>query len=415
MTDSNDHMKSLMSPSYTILTTTFSSIKVFDPLLEDDFVIQTSNDSDSLIMEDLPHHRKATILIEGIIIPIVGFIGIIGNIASIIHFGSSQRRRHNFQAYMFYLGVVDLFLIILSLILHSAKEITFVHLLFNDKDNQQVNLDVWVETDDSNDCNDTESEDTKMSNVGKYLQFHSILNQIKVYMIPIYSILISMNICIHLVISVERYLVINRPFLSIKCKKYQPWAVFTSVLVFATLYNITKFFEHKLVYTELVLPNDHIRSCRTFDMGWFSNETIELAEICSTNLRRNQIYIHFMSLTAFLLMGLIPYVTILVINILILRRLIKHREWAEEGNQDMELQEMGAEHTENGESRNGRYKSVRRQIQTNINGRPQIHYHSDRRRRNDVLLAKLSLVIMIPYLLYHSVRIIPNVYELTKV
>ena len=414
MTDSSDHMKSFIPPSYTILTTTFSSIKVFDPLLEDDFVIQPLNDSDSLLIRDLPYHRKATILIEGVIIPIFGFIGIIGNIASIIHFGSSQRRRHNFHAYMFYLGIVDLFLIILSLILHSAKELTFVHELFSNKDHQQVDLGPWVETEENSDCNDTESEVTKMSKVGEFLQYHSVLNQIKVYMIPIYSILISMNICIHLVISVERYLVINRPFLSIKCKKYQPWAVFTSVIVFATLYNLTKFFEHKLVYTEMVLPNFNIRSCTTYD-NWFMNETVELAEICATELRRNQIYIHFMSLTAFLLMGLIPYVTILVINILILRRLIKHREWAEEGNQDMELEEMGAGNTDNGESRNGRYKSVRRQIQTSINGRPQIHYHSDRRRRNDVLLAKLSLVIMIPYLLYHSVRIIPNVYELTKV
>ena len=166
-------------PFYTILTTTFPSIKLFDPILEDAIVVQPLNDSDSLLLEAVADHRKATIVIEGIILPIFGFFGIIGNIASIVHFGTDQRRRHNFQAYMFYLGIVDLFLIILSLILHSARELSLVHVLFYDENYQEVKLDEWNE--DSKIEADCGSELTKMSDVESYLQYYSIINQMKVY------------------------------------------------------------------------------------------------------------------------------------------------------------------------------------------------------------------------------------------
>ena len=399
-------------PFYTILTSTLPSIKVFDPILEDAIIVQPLNDSDSLLIEDIPDHRKATIVIEGIILPIFGLIGIIGNIASIIHFGTNQRRRHNFQAYMFYLGIVDLFLISLSLILHSARELSLVHLLFYDENYQKVKLDGWSK--DNKNIADCGSELTKVSDAEIYLQYHSVLNQMKVYLIPIYSILISMNICIHLVISVERYMVINRPFLRIKCKKYQPRTVFVAILVFATSYNATKFFEHQIVFTNLTLPNDHIKSCSFYDK-WFSDKTLHLAEICPTDLRRNQIYIHLMSLSAFLFMGLIPYVTIFIINILILRRLIKHKEWTAESNQDIELKEIAPAKSDEPESGLMVVQSQARRISPYLEDKPQIHFHSDRSRRNDVLLAKLSLVIMVPYLLYHTVRIISNAYELTMV
>ena len=409
MDDSNSFINSLQTP-YMVLTTTVSSMKVFDPLLKDKFIIHPSNESDSFIVEEVPHHRKATIIIEGIIIPILATFGVVGNVASIIHFGSNLRRMNHFQAYMFYLGIVDLFLIILSLFLQSASELSFVHLLFNHDYYRRVQVPGRVESEKKvEDCRD---EMTKMSEQENYLRFHSFLNQFKVYMLPIYSILISMNICIHVVISVERYLVITRPFYSIKCKKYQPWIVVIAITVFASFYNSTKFFEHRLVYTEIELPDDHIQTCEEFDK-WFSNKKFQFTEICSTDLRRNQIYIFMMSSLSFLSMSLIPYVTILVINVLILRRLIEHREWTTECHQhDIELQEnsLGVPGALSIAATIAPLRSLRRQSTM-----PQIHLHSNRRRRNEVLLAKLSLIIMVPYLLYHTVRIVPNVYELSKV
>ena len=409
MDDSNSFINSLETP-YVVLTTTASSMIVFDPLLKDKFIIHPSNESDSFIVEEVPHHRKATIIIEGIIIPILATFGVVGNVASIIHFGSNLRRMNHFQAYMFYLGIVDLFLIILSLFLQSASELSFVHLLFNHDYYRRVQVPGRVESEKNvEDCRD---EVTKMSEQENYLRFHSFLNQFKVYMLPIYSVLISMNICIHVVISVERYLVITQPFYSIKCKKYQPWIVVITITVFASLYNATKFFEHRLVYTAIELPDDHIQTCEGFDK-WFSNKKFYFTEICSTDLRRNQIYIFVMSSISFLSMSLIPYVTILVINVLILRRLIEHREWATECHQhDIELQEnsLGVPGALSIAATIAPLRSLRRQSTM-----PQIHLHSNRRRRNEVLLAKLSLIIMVPYLLYHTVRIVPNVYELSKV
>ena len=94
MDDLNSFTSSLELP-YTVLTTTASPMKLFDPLLKDKVSIHASNESDSFIIEDVPHHRKATIIIEGIIIPILAAFGVVGNIASIIHFGSNLRRMNH--------------------------------------------------------------------------------------------------------------------------------------------------------------------------------------------------------------------------------------------------------------------------------------------------------------------------------
>ena len=60
--------------------------------------------------------------LNGIVLPIIGCAGLFGNIASISHFSKCTTRRQNFQSYMLCLGIVDLFIIMMSLTVYSGGE-----------------------------------------------------------------------------------------------------------------------------------------------------------------------------------------------------------------------------------------------------------------------------------------------------
>jgi hypothetical protein len=192
-----------------------------------------------------------------------------------------------------------------------------------------------------------------------------------------------------------------------KCKKYQSRTVVAVITLFAFLYNTPKIFEHKCEYKEVFLPSENMTLCETGKS--LDYKTFYFAEICPTELRRNQNYIRIMASSSFIFMSIIPYLSILILNALILKNLIIENEWASACNPPiMQLEENPGLETANAS------KSVRFSNQSHKH-RPKVHYHVDKRRRNDVLLAKFSLLIMVPYLVYHTVRMVHNVYELTKV
>ena len=322
-------------------------------------------------------YENARFAIEGILLPIVGCVGIFGNVGSIIHFGGCSNRRHNFKRYMLALGMADLLLILSSLIIHSGDAWIWMY--------QRVYIKTLLIEMSTNIENQTEysSNSNGIETILRYDRLCNLYNEIRIYGHSSYYVFISMNIYLHLAISVERYSVICHPFSRLRRKKYGPNTVIFIIVLLAILYNAPTLFEHVVVYDK-----------------W------EISTICPTGIRQNQVYIRIKAVLAILLMFLIPYLATLIYNSMILRKLIMNKEWAAKSEPpNMELKNIDKkDHTRRQSSTLNRQSSGL-----------QIHYHADTRRRNEVLWAKLSLVIMVPYLLYHPFRIIPNIYELTKV
>ena len=162
------------------------------------------------------------------------------------------------------------------------------------------------------------------------------------------------NIYFTMAITIERYVTVCHPFYRVSHSWPTKRLVFFLV-VFAILYNIPTFFELKVI-NELLEDGT----------GWLTYHS-------ATKMRQNeyyyQIYVMWLSL---LLMSIGPFVLLVVLNALIVRELIK----LSRGN--------------------------------NIIAGP----GSPSNRGKDIVLAKVSLAIVFVFILCHSVKWIPNVYEL---
>ena len=334
--------------------------------------------------------------LNGIVLPIIGCAGLFGNIASISHFSKCTTRRQNFQSYMLCLGIVDLFIIMMSLTVYSGGEyiqnyIRNVDESFQDliKTSKEVEIGSPIHLYSKEVLQNLETSD----------RFHSLQMQLEFYLHPFFAMLKTGNIYLHLAISVERYNVVCRPFLAMRCKNYQARLVIAMIVMLAILYNIPTIFEHRLIYEV------DMRSNAKNTTGLMSTPmTFYIADICPTELRQNKLYHHVMASLALIFMFLIPYVSVLVLNGLIIKSLIANNEWTSLGNIP-------------NSTRNSRTSTLNDKQDSTLlrECRPQVHHHVDKRRRNEVFLAKLSLLIMIPYLLYHTVNVVPNIQELATV
>ena len=319
-----------------------------------------------------------------IVLPVIGCVGFIGNIASISHFSKCTSRRQHFQSYMMFLGIVDLFIIITSLIRYSG-ELYVIRYRNSVVDSYQDIINVSTDIESG-----VHIHDLKMQYLEKSKRFDFIdttFNQLIFYLLPLFAMLKTGNIYLHLAISVERYNVVCRPFSAMRCKKYHAQLIITLIVLLAIIYNITTFFEHHLVYQ--VDMEDYATNVTGLEI-----EPIYIATICPTDLRQDKLYHYVMVVLALICMFLIPYLSVLVLNILIIKTLIANNEFTSVRNIPKKPNTVS-----------------RGLIECGL----LVHHHVDKRRRNEVILAKLSLVIMIPYLLYHAVNIIPNIQELAKV
>lgn len=142
------------------------------------------------------------------------------------------------------------------------------------------------------------------------------------------------------------------------------WPAKTLVLplvAFAILYNVPKFFELRVV-----VPGDSGQN----------GTIVDEYDIAATDLRLNSYYYKvYLMWMNFLLMGLGPFVVLVVLNALSVRELIV----LSGGN--------------------------------NITIGPD----SATNRRKDIVLAKVSMAIVFVFIVCHSIKWIPNIYELLQV
>ena len=149
------------------------------------------------------------LVIQGVFLSVIGLVGLCGNFASIIHFSRRQRYRKHFEAFVLWLAVSDNVLII-SAWLAFAAPVLFENY---ERDGYSGYLVPW--------------------------------------MVPIAQVAITCNIYFTIAISIERHIVICRPFFHrgqhrhISSKTY-----IIPIFMFSFIYNISKFFELETFYVD---------------------------------------------------------------------------------------------------------------------------------------------------------------------
>ena len=142
-------------------------------------------------------------------------------------------------------------------------------------------------------------------------------------------------------ISIERYLVICRPFYRINCF-YSSKIVILSIVSFSTLYNIPKFFEiQPLSTTQIVFKEEKNVStiCNNTDDKTHPQQgqnvtSVKLGyRIALTPLMHNPYYYNiYVAGLNIVFNGLIPFILLITLNTLILRRLIAKSKLEKQGS-----------------------------------------------------------------------------------
>ena len=143
-------------------------------------------------------------------------------------------------------------------------------------------------------------------------------------------------------ISIERYLVICRPFYRINCF-YSSKIVILSIVSFSTLYNIPKFFEiQPLSTTPIVFKEgknlsticNNIQDDKTNPQPSQNVTSVKLGyRIALTPLMHNPYYYNiYVAGLNIVFNGLIPFILLITLNTLILRRLIAKSKLEKQGS-----------------------------------------------------------------------------------
>jgi hypothetical protein len=192
------------------------------------------------------------------------------------------------------------------------------------------------------------------------------------WVLPVAQICFTGNTFLTIAVSVERYLTICRPLYH-RAHSWNAPIYFIPILCFSVIYNIPKFFELK--WADSNNNNTHI------------NDSTELKNnIVPTDMRTNQIYFQvYFVWCNFIVNGIIPFILLITLNILILNQLRVYSGAA------------------TAKSKDGNSELIQ----------PRIHQHGlDERRQAQVHMAKVSIIIVAIFVVCHSIKWVPNIYEM---
>ena len=199
------------------------------------------------------HYSKELFIYEGVIPTVIGTFGIISNTAAVYYFGTKKRWKQTFYGISLASSLVDLFFIALFIPVFSIPALL----------NKYHSYQTWT--------------------------------------LPIVATLYTSNIFITIVLSMERYLIICKPYsndISSKC-------FVIPALVLAALINVPRFFEFTAVTLKCAGKNE------TF--------------LNFTDMRKNYYYKQIYRLwLPLIFQGAIPIVILLILNISIIQEMRKY-------------------------------------------------------------------------------------------
>ena len=329
-------------------------------------------------------------IFEVILVSVFGLFGVLGNALLIINF-SKTNKKVNFHKLMITLAVYDTLYILLCFVAFAIPEI---------------------------------------SNDYKTFGFH---HYIAPRAVPLMQVTLTGSVYCTVSISLERYLTVCHPFF-VASKKWSAKRHVIPIVAFSVLYNAPHFFEfrttygpvdlngtqelttsyptnkfHNLAETESIMSlNKTINS--TFDTitqmsmnndtrNNISRDTEEVVkfeyEVELTSLRKNKYYytIYIIGLNL-LFNGVVPYAIIVVLNILLHNRLKKIVVSSSYPSFSGSIQLS--------------------QFQRNSNTQSTCDTQTTRIKFSEIDLAKISIIIAAVFLTFHSVKWIPNIYELIQ-
>ena len=250
---------------------------------------------------------------------IVCAAGLIGNIAAIFDFSKSRKFQKNFYTFMLYLQLFDLVYIIVSILIFVMPKISISYRL----DGPWHYIVPWA--------------------------------------IPFGQISLTGSVYFTMIITIERYLTVCKPFYMVS-RDWRAEPIVFGVILFAIIYNMPKFFEfstsYELCSLERTLSDNictltinsqsceaSLRAKRLIDdlSSVFCLNFTSIVDITSTNqsyhhhsissykysapasqMRLNSFYVQvYATNLTFFVNGVIPFAVIIILNILILKELLK--------------------------------------------------------------------------------------------
>lgn len=307
--------------------------------------------------DNFDYEKMTTYLFHVVLLSLVGVFGCAGNVSIVIMFARIKKQL-TFHRLMMTLSVCDTFLIILSFLVFSLPFL-----------NQHY--------------------------------YETVLGHIAPVIFPLAKVSLTASIYSTLAIAFERYLIICHPFYVIN-NRWSAKRYIIFILVFSVLYNLPRFFSFSTfscsdeLFTESSAALENPINTTTNSSTNISKEmncTAGTTEVRPTALRLNyyyySVYLFWMDLCV---MEFLPIVLLIVLNMLVLKSFRK------------KLKKRLRSHSISA----GPSLLVNRRISS---PRPQ--------RKNTLTiehielgLAKLSLVIVFIFILCHSFKLIPNIYEL---
>ena len=326
-------------------------------------------------------------LLEVVLLLVVGVFGIIGNLSSIIIF-ARIRNQLKFHRLMVTLAVYDTFCILLSIIIFTFPLV---------------------------------SKSFVTSGV-----YHHLVPKI----LPLVQIAMTGSVYSTIAISLERYLIVCHPFYVVShewsFKKY-----ILPIITFSFVYNIPRFFELKTEVKEIEklsagnysesmdnknsLIDENINKMRNTlaPSNSFLNHSESITQhisynynIVPTEMRTDTYYYSIYYIwTNFLVMGLFPYFILMTLNIRTLKGLLSNMKLSGHNIPQVQARFEVIKRDEKCVTQIKRRYENSQSDQTSSNDLSRI-------KTSELRLAKVSLIIVFVFILCHSARWIPNVYEL---
>ena len=367
-----------------------------------------------------PHEPKEWIqmmefICEVALMLIIGLLGILGNLITITMFSRLGKKQLKFHRLMILLASFDTAYILLNILLFVVPGMS-----------------------------------EHYRGQGYAFLFAPIL-------MPLTQISLTGSVYCTIAISVERYLVVCHPFYTAS-KNWSAKRYIIPILLFSVIYNLPRFFELSTTYNEVqpqntteILPFDEKNQSLQLDASMPDVEYDPLQEptfsygISLTPLRQNKYYYTCILIFNLIFMAVCPFILLFLLTSITLRRLMVYsrqdnvisshnrllsinvdRNSTLTPNNDTMVTHDGVLQLPSHNESNLNLSTTHcpsstssphhfTTVSSSLLQRPSVQTPfsvTKRLKTNEIVLSKVSLIISLVFIICHSIRFVPNIYEL---